>query len=173
MLEYTKARVSDISESQQFYYHENDIFNFLGQSIQEQKKYDLILCLGLVAHVGNLHLLLDLLFQCLEPKTGKLILQTTLLDHFGTRCLRKLTADRYSREKGYSISYFYLHDVISLAKTKGLSASQIERFGLNIPGADRLFPAGNFYLEKWTRSWQQKYGSEALIVLEVDKFSCE
>lgn len=173
MLTRTQDLLCSIPDSQNFNFIEDDIFRFLEKAIQSQKQYNLILCLGLIAHVGKLDLLLDLLSQCLLADNGRLILQTTLLDHLGTRFLKRFTANRYYHEKGYSISYFYLDDIISSAKNSGLNAVEIIKFGLSIPGADRIFPKANFYLEQWTQSWQREYGSEALIAFEVKKKLCD
>ena len=64
----------------------SDIFNFK----PSDSGFDLILCLGLIAHLGRLDVLLPHLKSMLMP-SGRIILQTTLTDHAGTRIVRALT----------------------------------------------------------------------------------
>jgi 2-polyprenyl-3-methyl-5-hydroxy-6-metoxy-1,4-benzoquinol methylase len=67
----------------------SDVFSFK----PSHAGFDLILCLGLIAHVGRLETLLSHLKSMLTPG-GRIILQTTLTDHVGARIVRALTARR-------------------------------------------------------------------------------
>src|SRR5207249_961362 len=79
----------------------SDVFNFK----PADSGFDLVLCLGLIAHVGRLDILLSHLKSMLAPG-GHIILQTTLTDHVGTRIVRALTARRELAKRGYRISWF-------------------------------------------------------------------
>src|SRR5262249_19228492 len=64
----------------------SDVFNFR----PTHSRFDLVLCLGLIAHTGRLDILLPHLKSMLTP-AGRIILQTTLSDHLGTRIVHALT----------------------------------------------------------------------------------
>ena len=79
----------------------SDVFNFKPSA----SRFDLILCLGLIAHTGRLDTLLPHLRSMLASG-GQIILQTTLADHFGTRVVRALTSRSELARRGYRISWF-------------------------------------------------------------------
>src|SRR5262249_26056612 len=71
--------ISEIANAELEFVH-SDVFNFKPSN----SGFDLVLCLGLIAHVGRLDTLLPHLKSLLTPG-GCIILQTTLTDHVGTR----------------------------------------------------------------------------------------
>lgn len=140
---------------------EADIFNFCAE---EKNRFDLILCLGLVAHVGRLSELLVLLKNLLGP-TGKIILQSTLANHAGIRLVRAFTEKRYQRRFGYAISYYRHEDVMKSASAAGLRVMDERRFCIGIPFADRLWARGNFLVESALDPVAARYGAEGIFVL--------
>ncbi|PYI43503.1 MAG: hypothetical protein DMF12_03480 [Verrucomicrobia bacterium] len=101
MLQRAKELVSSRITNTELEFVHSDVFNFK----PPDSAFDLILCLGLIAHVGRLHILLPHLKSMLAPG-GRIILQTTLTDHVGTRIVRALTARRELARRGYRISWF-------------------------------------------------------------------
>ena len=76
---------SEIKDGNEFV--QSDVFDFK----PSDARFDLILCLGLIAHTGRLDILLPHLKSMVTPR-GRIILQTTLTDHLGTRIVRALTS---------------------------------------------------------------------------------
>ena len=83
MLQSAKELLSAQITNTQLEFVPSDVFDFK----PHDSGFDLILCLGLIAHVGRLEILLRHLKSMLAPG-GRIMLQTTLTDHVGTRVVR-------------------------------------------------------------------------------------
>jgi 2-polyprenyl-3-methyl-5-hydroxy-6-metoxy-1,4-benzoquinol methylase len=130
-------------------------------------KYNLIVCLGLIAHTGRLPELLRLLRGLLAPN-GIILLQSTLLDHPGTRVTKFLGGGRSVRKHGYPISYFRHQDIEAACASAGLKVAECRRYTLGIPFGDRLWAWGNYQMEKIFQRWAVAHGSEAIYILKTD-----
>jgi ubiquinone/menaquinone biosynthesis C-methylase UbiE len=139
----------------------SDVFNFN----PSDSSFDLILCLGLIAHVGRLDILLPHLKSMLAPG-GHIILQTTLIDHVGIRIVRALTARRELTRRGYRISWFSQRDIADAFNGAGLRVVKARRHSLGIPFGDRLWPRANFRLETRLQKWASRHGADAIYLLE-------
>ncbi len=144
----------------------SDIFAYLGRAADEGRSFDLVLCLGLIAHTGRIDELLALLRNCLTPGTGRLLLQATLLDHPGTRLVRLLTRRRYERRSGYAISYFRLSELRDAVQRSGMRVVDERRFGLCVPFGDRLWRFGNYHAERIAERWAARHGAEILLAIQ-------
>jgi 2-polyprenyl-3-methyl-5-hydroxy-6-metoxy-1,4-benzoquinol methylase len=142
-----------------------DIFEFAGQA--QPGQFDLILCLGLVAHTGRLDNLLVKLKALLTPG-GKILLQSSLLDHAGMKIIRALTNERYYRRHGYRISYFRNQDILRAARNAGLKPAAVRRFTFGFPFGDRLCAGLNYVLEERMQNWAKSRGAEALYLLQPE-----
>ena len=140
---------------------ESDIFDFLKSC---RKEYNLILCIGLLAHTGRLDELLTLLRPRMKAG-GRILLHSSLLNNAGYRLVRRLTSNRHIRQKGYSISDYYLAEIEASARRAGLIMEQQIRFGLNFPFGDRIFPGLNFLLEKTFDRRSSRNGAEIIMAL--------
>src|SRR5439155_23448315 len=138
----------------------SDIFNFK----PSDSGFDLILCLGLIAHVGRLDVLLPHLKSMLMP-SGRIILQTTLTDHAGTRIVRALTTPRELVQRGYRISWFSQRDIANACHAAGLRIVEMRRHSLGIPFGDRFWPRANYQLETRLQKWSSRHGADAIYVL--------
>lgn len=141
----------------------DDVFHFAGEN--SDRKYDFIVCLGLIAHTGRLAELLKLLRGMLAVN-GTIMLQSTLLDHFGTRVERRFSQERYFRKYGYRINYFRHQDIEAACADAGLKISGQTRFSLGLPFGDRLWPWGNYQMERIFQRWAAARGSEAVYLLK-------
>jgi ubiquinone/menaquinone biosynthesis C-methylase UbiE len=139
----------------------SDIFNFK----PSDSGFDLILCLGLIAHVGRLDVLLPHLKSMLMP-SGRIILQTTLTDHPGTRIVRALTGRRELAQRGYRVSWFSKRDIANAFHAAGLRIVEARRHSLGIPFGDRVWPWANFQLETRLQKWASRHGADAIYLLE-------
>jgi len=138
----------------------SDVFNFK----PSDSSFDLVLCLGLIAHVGRLDILLPHLKSMLAPG-GRIILQTTLTDHVGARIVRALTARRELAQRGYRISWFSQRDIAEACDGAGLRIVETRRHSLGIPFGDRLWPWANFQLETRLQKWSSRHGADAIYLL--------
>jgi len=138
----------------------SDVFNFKPSG----SSFDLILCLGLIAHVGRLDILLPHLKSMLAPG-GRIILQTTLTDHAGVRLVRALTARRELAQRGYRISWFSQRDIADACNGAGLGIVETRRHSLGIPFGDRLWPWANFQLETRLQKWASRHGADGIYLL--------
>ena len=89
MLQSAKELLSGQITNTQLEFVHSDVFDFKPCD----SCFDLVLCLGLIAHVGRLEILLRHLKSMLTLG-GRIILQTTLTDHVGTRVVHAATARR-------------------------------------------------------------------------------
>jgi glycosyltransferase involved in cell wall biosynthesis/2-polyprenyl-3-methyl-5-hydroxy-6-metoxy-1,4-benzoquinol methylase len=168
MLDLASKQISDclpVENSPQVELISEDGFQFARKN--SHRKYDLIVCLGLIAHTGRMAELL-LLLRGLLAKDGILLLQSTLLDHPGTRVERFFGEKRYYKMHGYRISYFRHQDIEAACASAGLKTAGCKRYGLGIPFGDRLWPWGNYQLERIFQRWADAHGAEAIYILKTD-----
>jgi len=165
MLQSAKELLSSQITNTELEFVHSDVFNFK----PPDSRFDLVLCLGLIAHIGRLDVLLPHLKSMLAPG-GRIILQTTLTDHLGTRIVRALTARRELARRGYRIFWFSQQDIADACHAAGLRIVEIRRHSLGIPFGDRLWPWANFQLETRLQNWASRQGADAIYVLAR---SCE
>lgn len=139
----------------------SDIFNFK----PSDSRFDLVLCLGLIAHIGRLDVLLPHLKSMLAPG-GRIILQTTLIEHVGARIVRALTARRELAQRGYRISWFSQRDIADACHAAGLRIVEMRRHSMGISFGDRLWPWANLQLETRLQKWASRHGADAIYLLE-------
>ena len=161
MLQSAKELLSSQISNAELEFIKSDVFTFRPLD----SNFDLILCLGLIAHVGRLDTLLAHLKSMLTP-SGRIILQTTLTDHAGTRIVRALTTPRELVQRGYRISWFSQRDIADACHGAGLRIVEIRRHSLGIPFGDRLWPWANFQLEDRLQKWASRHGADAIYLLE-------
>jgi 2-polyprenyl-3-methyl-5-hydroxy-6-metoxy-1,4-benzoquinol methylase len=161
MLASAKQRVNESGFSGEVTFLEADVFRY--RPISEEK-YDVILCLGLIAHTGRLEELLRQLKAMLSPD-GVILLQTTLYDHFGVKVVRWLTDRRYVQRHGYRISYFRGTDIAASCALAGLAIRQLKRYCFGLPFGDKIFPLGNYWVEILLGSMAKRMGSEGIYLL--------
>lgn len=160
MLESARELLSGQITNTQLEFVHSDVFDFKPCD----SSFDLILCLGLIAHVGRLEILLRHLKSMLTP-SGRIFLQTTLTDHVGARVVRAVTARRELAQRGYRISWFSQRDIADACDATGLRVLEMRRHSLGIPFGDRLWPWANFQLEKRLKNWAGRHGADAIYLL--------
>jgi ubiquinone/menaquinone biosynthesis C-methylase UbiE len=160
MLQSAKELLASQIKNAKVEFVQSDVFNFK----LSDARFDLILCLGLIAHTGRLDILLPHLKSMLTPG-GRIILQTTLIDHFGMRIVRALSSRRELVQRGYRISWFSERDIADSCSTAELQILQKRQHGLGIPFGDRVWPSVNFQLEKRLQEWSRRHGADAIYLL--------
>lgn len=161
MLVFAKQHIMAASLSVDIQYKQIDIFEYKPDDGQH---FDIIMCLGLIAHSGHLTELLSHLRLMLAPG-GRILLQSSLADHLGVQFIRLLTNKRYSRRQNYNLSYFKISDIEQSTHDSGMRISEMKHYCLGFPFGDRLFPLGNYWLEVAAQRFSAKLGSEAIFVL--------
>jgi len=160
MLQSAKELLTSQIKNAELEFVQSDIFGFR----PTDSRFDLILCLGLIAHTGRLDILLPHLKSMLAPG-GRIILQTTLIDHLGTRAVRALTSRSELARRGYRISWFSQRNICEACDRAGLRILATQRHSLGVPFGDRLWPWANFQLETRLERWASRYGADAIYLL--------
>ena len=161
MLQSAKELLNSQIPNTELEFIRSDVFNFK----PADSGFDLVLCLGLIAHVGRLDILLPHLKSMLAPG-GHIILQTTLTDHVGTRIVRALTARRELAKRGYRISWFSQREISEACDCAGLRIIGVRRHSLAIPFGDRVWPWANLKMETALQHWASRHGADAIYLLE-------
>jgi ubiquinone/menaquinone biosynthesis C-methylase UbiE len=165
MLERCRSTFAAAGLAERVRFHQGDAFTF--EPPAGPGGYRLVLCLGLIAHTGRVVELLSRLRTFLEPG-GSILLQSTLLDHPGTRVVRALTERQYARRHGYSIHYTTLSQLEADARAAGLVTVRVRRFCTGVPFADRVSEAWGDWTERMGRGWAERHGAEALLELSAN-----
>lgn len=160
MLQSAKQLLTSRIKNAEIQFVQSDVFNFK----PPDSRFDLILCLGLIAHTGRLDILLPHLKSMLTPG-GRIILQTTLTDHFGTRIVRTLTSRSELTRRGYRISWFSQRNISDACDLAGLRILETRRHSLGVPFGDRMWPWANFQLETRLEKWASRHGADAIYLL--------
>jgi ubiquinone/menaquinone biosynthesis C-methylase UbiE len=160
MLQSAKELLASQIKNAEIEFVQSDVFNFK----PSDSRFDLILCLGLIAHTGRLEILLPHLKSMLTPD-GRIMLQTTLTDHPGTRIVRVLTSRSELARRGYRLSWFSQGNISDECDHAGLLILETRRHSLGIPFGDRLWPWANFQLETRLKNWASRHGADAIYLL--------
>ena len=160
MLKSAKDLLTSQIKNAELEFVQSDVFNFK----PTDSGFDLIVCLGLIAHTGRLDILLPHLRSMLAPG-GRIILQTTLTDHLGARVVRALTARTELTRRGYRISWFSQQNISDACDRAGLRILEKRRHTLGVPFGDRLWPWANFHLESRVEKWASRHGADAIYLL--------
>jgi ubiquinone/menaquinone biosynthesis C-methylase UbiE len=160
MLQAAKQLLTSQIKNAELEFVQSDIFNFRASG----SGFDLILCLGLIAHTGRLEILLQRLKSMLMPG-GRIILQSTLTDHLGTRIVRVLTSRRELAHRGYRIAWFSQQNIVDACDRAGLRILETRRLSLGVPFGDRLWAWANFQLELRLKNWASRHGADAIYLL--------
>ena len=161
MLQSAKDLLTSQIKNAELEFVQTDVFNFK----PSDSRFDLILCLGLIAHTGRLDILLPHLRSMLAPG-GRIILQTTLTDHLGTRIVRAFTSRSELARRGYRISWFSQRDISDACDRAGLRILETRRHSIGVPFGDRLWPWVNFQVESRLEKWASRHGADAMYLLE-------
>ncbi len=160
MLQSAKDLLTSQIKNAELTFVQSDVFNFK----PFDSHFDLILCLGLIAHTGRLDILLPHLRSMLTAG-GRIILQTTLRDHLGTRIVRALTSRSELAQRGYRISWFSQRNISDACNHAGLRILETRRHSIGVPFGDRLWSWANFHIESRLEKWASRHGADAIYLL--------
>jgi ubiquinone/menaquinone biosynthesis C-methylase UbiE len=160
MLQSAKDLLTSQIKNAELEFVQSDVFNLK----PSDSLFDLILCLGLIAHTGRLDILLPHLKSMLTP-SGRIILQTTLTDHLGTRVMRAVTTGSELTRRGYRISWFSQRNISDACDRAGLRILERRRHSIGVPFGDRLWSWANFQIETRLAKWASRHGADAIYLL--------
>jgi ubiquinone/menaquinone biosynthesis C-methylase UbiE len=163
MLQSAKGLLVSQIKNVELEFVQSDVFNFK----PTDSRFDLILCLGLIAHTGRLDVLLPHLKSTLTPG-GRIILQTTLTDHLGASIVRAVTARSEIARRGYRISWFSQREISDACDRAGLRILETRRHNVGVPFGDRFWPWANFQLETGLEKWASRHGADAIYLLGAE-----
>ena len=164
MLDRCRSTFAAAGLSDRVRFHQGDAFTF--EPPAGPGGYRLVLCLGLIAHTGRVVELLSRLRTFLEPG-GSILLQSTLLDHPGTRVVRAVTERKYQQRHGYAIHYTTLAQLEADARASGLKTVRTRRFCTGVPFADRLSESWGDWTERVGRGGASRHGAEVILELSA------
>jgi ubiquinone/menaquinone biosynthesis C-methylase UbiE len=148
---------------QNLHFVQADIFHYL-TGLTAGAKFDLIVCLGLIAHTGRLEELLRSVRAHLADG-GRILLQTSFADHWGNRLWRLLLDRRATRRHGYAFSYYTQQQIIRAVHQAQFAILAVHRYGVGVPFLEKVAPWANYQFEVSFRSWASRNGAEAIYVL--------
>ena len=162
MLRRAQSRLAAHQSKQEFFWLNSDVFALNPDDMHS--RFDVILCLGLIAHSGRLDELLAL-FRGMLHDNGSVILQSSLLDHPGSRLIKLVTDRRHAAGAKYKFSFYTFDQIAKAARNSGFEVEENRRFGLCIPFGDRLLGRANYFLERTFASAMRSFGGEAILRL--------
>jgi 2-polyprenyl-3-methyl-5-hydroxy-6-metoxy-1,4-benzoquinol methylase len=151
--------------------HDGESLRFINRDIFtiEQEPglpaFDVILCLGLIAHVGGLDDLLAGFARLLRPG-GTVALQTTVAGQWGVRLARLVNDRRVAAGRLHHIHYFKLADVEAAAAKAGFRTVAVRRFGVALPFGDKLLGRLNYWIEHRLARFTARIGGDAVLIFE-------
>lgn len=140
-----------------------DVFRYL-IGLAAETKFDLIVCLGLIAHSGRVEELLRSVRAHLADG-GRILLQTSLADHWGNRLWRLLLDRKATRRHGYSFSYYTQRRISEAVDRAQLAILAVRRYGVGLPFLEKVAPRANYQFEVRFSGWASRKGAEAIYVL--------
>jgi ubiquinone/menaquinone biosynthesis C-methylase UbiE len=161
MIERCRAVMSDIPANTRITWNVGSVFDL--NNVLKTSRFDVALCLGLIAHCGRLPELLREV-RALLKRDGVLILQSSLLDHPGD-FITKFAARSFLMRGNYRVEGFRLKTILNAALYAGFEPLAIRRFGLCLPFGDRILGRANYWLERKLALRLDRSGGEALIML--------
>ncbi|MGH2980992.1 MAG: class I SAM-dependent methyltransferase [Solirubrobacterales bacterium] len=157
-------RIADTQWEQRVRYLQADLSGF-----RTEEQFDVVLCIGVLAHVPDVSEVLDLIAGLLRPG-GRCAVQLTdrdrrlvpLHDRYAQIRRRFGSADR----RGYETNRMSVASIRAAAAQRGLRFSAVRHYGLLVPGLDRLPASVAKAVERasWKRPWVSRHAVEAIIL---------
>lgn len=138
-------------------------------SIPAGRRFDLVLCLGVVAHVGSAEGTLESIARVAVPG-AQIAIQITDAGSLIGRVSSRYHAWRERRfhSHGYRLNELTLQDLLSRAAERGLKVNRTFRYSLILPGMMRVLPNWLLYsISALSRIWPLRLMGGEVIALFV------
>ncbi len=132
MIEAAKVNLLTTGDKNNVTFVQGDIFKY-----EDESKFDLILCIGVISHIDDVNKMLDKINFLLRPD-GNAIIQFSNADHF--RYKRKKSSNKPGGY-GYSLNTFNEAKFYQLTKAAGLTFIEKRGYCWQFPIMDRLSPS--------------------------------
>lgn len=163
MLSVARKQISAPAPGQDLQFINSDVFAI--DEVEGVGKFDVILCLGLIAHVGRVNELFALFERLVQPG-GRVALQTSIASHPGARLARLVNDRRVATGGLHKIHYFDVPEIVESANGAGFELTAERRFGVGFPFGDKLLGPFNHMLESSLSSMTAKHGSDAVFIFQ-------
>jgi len=165
MLRAAQAALVPSTPDQELRFTNSDIFAI--EQAADLIPFDVILCLGLIAHVGRLDELFAMFGRLLNPG-GIVAMQTTVSTQLGVRAARLVNERRVAMGKLHRIHFFSIPEIVAVAKASGFHTVAVRRFGICFPFGDKLLGKLNYGLERRFARGATRHGGDAVLIFERD-----
>lgn len=131
-----------------------------------ESRFDVVLCIGVLAHVPALSDVLDVVLKLLRPR-GRCVLQLSDADRWLEPVLR-----RYSTVRGgHDTNHMTVPSVSAAVRDRGLRFHGIQRYGLPIPGTGRLPSrvAEGLQRASWKRPRLSRHAVQAVMLFSLEE----
>jgi ubiquinone/menaquinone biosynthesis C-methylase UbiE len=129
------------------------------------KKFDYIVCLGIIAHFNDNKIFFSTLRK-FSKKGSTILLQSSLLNFPTNRINKIFFSKRYFKKYNYKINYITEKKLNELFKEYGFDVITVKKYSLALPFFDRIFPVINYYIEIIFSIIFPSIGSEAIFLLK-------
>lgn len=163
MLRAAEAAIVRTSPDQDLRFTNSDIFTI--EQTPGLIPFDVILCLGLIAHVGRLDDLFAMFARLLKPG-GTVAMQTTVSTQLGVRVARLVNERRVAMGKLHRIHFFSIPQIVAAAEAAGFRTVAVRRFGVCFPFGDKLLGKVNYGLERRFARGATSHGGDAVMIFE-------
>jgi ubiquinone/menaquinone biosynthesis C-methylase UbiE len=130
-------------------------------------QYDVVLCLGVLAHVGDVADTLQRLSKWVRPG-GNLLIQFSDWERLlcrSTVVASSLRPDPY----GYSLNRTGCTDIVRIVESQGMTCETVRRMWPILPGMRRVFPSSwryHYQLATLRHPLLSRFGSEAICMFK-------
>jgi 2-polyprenyl-3-methyl-5-hydroxy-6-metoxy-1,4-benzoquinol methylase len=138
-----------------------------------QKKFDVVLCIGLLPHVEDLQRVLKKVDECMKPG-GYCLLHIIDWDSLGGKIIFAAAAlhEIMTRTYGYKLDKISSSMLMKMLSPRGIKLVQERRYWYHLPLMGKLF--SDSFLEKyglWTlrTRWLSVFGSDAILMFRKDQ----
>lgn len=131
----------------------------------EENKFDLVLCLGLIAYVDNLDNFLNEIISSSKPG-AYIILQSSLTNNLGLKLMLNLSKKNNKAKYGFELSEYSLNNLTKAIKINNLEIIAKKRYLLSLPYANK-FKLLNYFIEFLFQPLSSFVGSEIIFILRI------
>ena len=130
-----------------------------------KNKYDIILAVGILGHIKNIEKLMKLLKKK-SKKNGLIVIQFTKQNHLFSNIYKKIM--NLTNIKNEKYSWHSNIKIFNEISKNNLTVVNTQSYKLGIPFLDNISKKLNYFLEKNTYFFSQKFGTEKILILKND-----
>ena len=133
--------------------------------LSTRRKFNYIICLGVIAHYPNINKLVSKL-SSLSKKNSIVIVQSSLLNFFTVKMNKFFFSKRYHANNKYKVNYITEKKLLEVFINNDFEIIKIYKYSLSLPILDKFLPKLNFYLDYYFDFLFKNIGAEAIFILK-------